>query len=58
MIDNDILHLIIYLLGGFVIGFIIHKWIMPLIAKLAAKTNMKSDDLIINAISLRPAQCF
>ena len=50
MIDNDILHLIIYLLGGFVIGFIIHKWIMPLIAKLAAKTNMKSDDLIINAI--------
>ncbi len=51
MNGNDILQLSIYVVGGFIIGFIIHKWVMPILGKLAAKTKLKSDDLIISIIS-------
>ena len=50
MTENDILQLSIYIVSGFITGLIIYKLIMPLIAKLAAKTSIKSDDLIIRTI--------
>lgn len=50
MSQNDILQLSIYIVSGFALGVIIHKWIMPFIVKLAAKTSIQSDDLIINSI--------
>ncbi|MEP7255704.1 MAG: mechanosensitive ion channel family protein [Ferruginibacter sp.] len=51
MTENDILQLSIYIFCGFITGLVIYKLIMPLIAKLAAKTSIKSDDLIIRTIS-------
>ena len=39
-----------YIVSGFLIGLFLHKIIMPLIAKLASKTPIKSDDLIIKTI--------
>ncbi len=51
MTDNDILQLGVYTLSGLLTGFFIHKVIMPLISKFAAKTAIKSDDLIIRTIS-------
>lgn len=50
MTENDILQLTIYIVSGFIIGFCIHKWIMPLLARLASKTTLKSDDLIISTL--------
>ena len=50
MSNNDILQLCIYTVSGLVIGIFLHKFIMPLIAKLASKTPIKSDDLIIKTI--------
>jgi small-conductance mechanosensitive channel len=50
MSDNDILQLSIYIASGLLAGLFVHKLIMPFIAKLAAKTAIKSDDLIIKAI--------
>lgn len=44
------LQLCIYTVSGFLIGLFLHKVIMPLIARLAAKTSIKSDDLIIKTI--------
>ncbi|MDP4283490.1 MAG: mechanosensitive ion channel [Bacteroidota bacterium] len=51
MIKNDIFQLAIYVFSGFLIGFVFHKWIMPVLAKLAAKTRLKSDDLIVSIIN-------
>jgi small-conductance mechanosensitive channel len=50
MTENDILQLSIYIVSGFLIGLFLHKVIVPLISKLAAKTAIKSDDLIIKTI--------
>ena len=50
MSNNDMLQLCIYTVSGLLIGIFLHKIIMPLIAKLAAKTPIKSDDLIIKTI--------
>lgn len=50
MSENDVLQLVIYIVSGFALGFFIHKLIMPLFSKLAAKTSIKSDDLIIHTI--------
>ena len=50
MTDNDILQLAIYVVSGLVIGLITHRWVMPLLSKLASKTRIKSDDLIIETI--------
>lgn len=50
MSQNDILQLSIYIVSGLSIGLLLHKVIMPLIARLAAKTSIKSDDLIIKTI--------
>lgn len=50
MSKNDILQLAIYTISGFAIGFIIHKIAMPFFSRLAAKTAIKSDDLIIKTI--------
>lgn len=50
MSNNDILQLCIYTVSGLVIGIFVHKIIMPLIAKLATKTPIKSDDLIIKTV--------
>ena len=44
------LQLAIYTVSGFLIGLFLHKIVMPLIAKLASKTSLKSDDLIIKSI--------
>jgi len=49
--ENDILQLAIYVVAGFIIGFILNQWIMPLLAMLATKTKLKTDDLIISIIS-------
>lgn len=51
MKENEILLLSIYVVSGLIIGIVIYKLVMPLIAKLAAKTTIKSDDLIIRTIS-------
>jgi small-conductance mechanosensitive channel len=50
MSQSDILQLSIYIVSGFLIGLLMHKIVMPLIAKLAAKTSIKSDDLIIDTV--------
>jgi len=50
MFDNEIWPLIIYVASGLGIGLVVHKLIMPQIAKLAARTPIKSDDLIISTI--------
>lgn len=50
MTQNDILQLSIYIISGFLAGLFLHKIVMPLISKLAAKTTIKSDDLIIKTI--------
>lgn len=50
MSKNDIIQLSIYVVSGFLIGVFVHKIIMPLFTKLATKTAIKSDDLIIKAI--------
>ena len=50
MNQNDILQLSIYIISGFLTGLFFYKIILPLISKLAAKTAIKSDDLIIQTI--------
>ena len=50
MTQHDMLLLTTYIVCGFLIGLLLHKVIMPLIARLAAKTSLKSDDLIIKTI--------
>ncbi len=50
MTENDILQLSIYIASGFAAGIIMYKLVIPLFAKLAAKTAIKSDDLIIRTI--------
>lgn len=50
MTDNDILQLTLYTVSGLLIGLILYKIVMPFIAKLAAKTSIKSDDLIIQTL--------
>ncbi len=51
MSKHDILQLSIYILSGLIAGLLLYKIIMPLFARLAAKTTIKSDDLIIKTIS-------
>jgi small-conductance mechanosensitive channel len=50
MTEKEIFELSAYVIGGLAIGILVYKLIMPLIAKLAAKTSIKSDDLIISTI--------
>lgn len=50
MSKQAILQLVIYLVSGFIIGLFLHKIIMPLLARLAAKTSLKSDDLFVKTI--------
>lgn len=50
MSNNDILQLCVYTVSGLVTGIFLHKIIMPLFARLASKTLIKSDDLIIKTI--------
>ena len=50
MSEHDLLLLGIYTAAGFLAGLFAHKIIMPLFARLAAKTSIKSDDLIIKTI--------
>lgn len=50
MSNDDILQLSIYIVSGFVVGLIMHKLVIPLFSKLAARTTIKSDDLIIKTI--------
>ncbi|MBL7702133.1 MAG: mechanosensitive ion channel family protein [Ferruginibacter sp.] len=50
MTDNDILQLSLFTVSGLLTGLILYKIVMPFIAKLAAKTSIKSDDLIIQTL--------
>jgi small-conductance mechanosensitive channel len=50
MSNNDMLQLGIYTVSGLVTGIFLHKILMPLFARLATKTPIKSDDLIIKTI--------
>jgi small-conductance mechanosensitive channel len=50
MSEYDVLQLAIYIVSGFLIGFFLHKIIIPLIARLAARTSIRSYDLIIKTI--------
>ena len=50
MSNNEILQLCIYTVSGLVAGIFLHKIIMPVFTRLAAKTSIKSDDLIIKTI--------
>lgn len=47
MTQNEWLILGVYTIAGIVIGFIIKKWVMPILLKYAQKTNIESDDLVI-----------
>jgi len=47
---HDLLQIAIYTISGLGIGIFLHKAVMPLIARLAAKTALKSDDLVIKTI--------
>ncbi len=51
MNENDILQLCIYTVSGFMLGLFIYKIVLPLVSRLAAKTTIKSDDLILKTIS-------
>ena len=51
MTEKEILELTLYIIGGFITGYIIYKLVIPIITRLAAKTSIKSDDLIIYTIS-------
>jgi small-conductance mechanosensitive channel len=46
----EIIYLTLYSVSGLLIGIFLHKIIMPFISRLAAKTTLKSDDLIIKTI--------
>lgn len=50
MTENDILYLCLYTVAGLLVGLLLYKMVIPFIAKLAAKTNIKSDDLIIQTL--------
>lgn len=50
MTNHEIMILAVYIGSGLLAGIFLHKVIMPLTAKLAAKTSLKSDDLIIKTI--------
>ena len=50
MSKYDLLLLGSYISGGFIVGYLLYRFIMPLLAKLAAKTSLQSDDLIITVI--------
>ncbi len=50
MNQHELLLLCAFTVSGFLTGLFLHKIILPLIAKLAAKTSIKSDDLIIKTI--------
>ncbi len=50
MTDDDIFKLVAWILAGFAFGFIIHRWVMPILSKLASRTRLKSDDLIVETI--------
>jgi small-conductance mechanosensitive channel len=51
MNEHEILLLAIYTVSGFLVGLFMHKVIMPLFTRLASKTSLKSDDLIITTIN-------
>jgi small-conductance mechanosensitive channel len=51
MTDNDILQLCLYTVAGLLIGLLLYKIVLPFIAKLAAKTAIKLDDVIIKTLS-------
>jgi small-conductance mechanosensitive channel len=51
MTDNDILQLCLFTLAGLLLGVLLYKIVMPFLAKLAAKTALKTDDLIIKTLS-------
>lgn len=50
MNNHDLMMLAIYLGSGLLTGLVFHKWVMPLLARLAAKTTLKSDDLVVGII--------
>lgn len=50
MNQHEILLLAGFIIAGFLAGLFVHRIIMPLFAKLASKTTLKSDDLIIKTI--------
>lgn len=50
MSEHDILQLTIYTVSGLIAGLLLNKIVMPLLARLAAKTTLRSDDLIIKTI--------
>src|ERR1700754_721505 len=50
MTQHEMLLLAAYIGSGLFIGIIMHKIVMPFFAKLASKTSIKSDDLIIKTI--------
>lgn len=50
MSNHDLLLLAIYVGGGFLLGFLLYKFVIPLLTKLAAKTTLQSDDLIVSII--------
>lgn len=47
MTQNECIILGIYIITGIVIGFVLKKWIMPILLKYAQKTTIESDDLVI-----------
>ncbi len=51
MSQHDILQLSLYIISGVVAGLLLYKIVIPLISRLAARTAIKSDDLIIKTIS-------
>jgi small-conductance mechanosensitive channel len=50
MNQHDVLLLAGYIISGFIGGLLLHKIIIPFFARLASKTSLKSDDLIIKTI--------
>jgi small-conductance mechanosensitive channel len=50
MSKNDMLLLTVYIVSGFLAGLFVHLVVMPLFSKLARKTAIKSDDLIIHSV--------
>ncbi len=47
MSNHDLILLAVYVGGGFLLGYLLYRFVIPLLSKLAAKTNIQSDDLIV-----------
>lgn len=50
MTQEEYIHLGLYILGGIVVGLIMQKLVMPILVKLAKKSKIQADDLVVKVL--------